>query len=206
MSAIIPTVPNEDDIDLKKLLDKLNATHEPLYVDLKPDPNSQPSDCFRTVADKVSKDGGKIIYGWQIWKTDDLIEAECHAVWEDLNEDLLDVTPKDFDTDKILFVEDENVKYEGKQVDNVRLNISKNPLADDLITVGIRLFKIMNKGNRASQYEVALIGDELDRYNNLQSTKAIITNLLFQGGNRNSLCLCGSNRLFKNCHGGKNLK
>ena len=41
---------------------------------------------------KIEKDGGKSVLGWQIWQNR-LSEAEFHAVWKDLNENLIDIAP-----------------------------------------------------------------------------------------------------------------
>ena len=69
----------------QKLLDKLNASHEPIYVDVVLEEGAILHNCVSNVKRKIEKDGGKSILGWQIWQNR-LSEAEFHAVWEDLNE------------------------------------------------------------------------------------------------------------------------
>ena len=70
---------------------------------------------------KVEKNGGGFQYGWQIWEWPDvMIEAEFHAVWNSPQGILIDITPKQIDTHKILFLPDANRTYEGKQVNNFR--------------------------------------------------------------------------------------
>ena len=128
---------------IQKLIEILNPTHEPIYVDFKAEPEAKPSDCFPIVEQKVENQGGKMILGWQIWKTNNLVEAEFHAVWETPDGDLLDISPKEIIVDKILFVEDNNLKYEGKQIDNVRLNITKNSIVDDLILINKTIFEFL---------------------------------------------------------------
>lgn len=124
-----------EDKDVQRLLNRLNATHEPDYLDVTPEPGVNVRDCFVAVQEKVKQDGGRMIMGWQIWKGKHLIEAECHAVWEDEDQMLHDITPKDIPVSRILFVEDENLIYEEKQIDNVRVNLTNNDLVDDLILV-----------------------------------------------------------------------
>jgi hypothetical protein len=198
--------PNIIDRDIKKLLDKLNASHEPVYLNVEPDTNAELSDCFPVVQKKVQKCGGRMIMGWQIWKAKYLVEAECHAVWEDNEGDLHDITPKPYGINRILFVEDENLVYNGKQIDNVRLNITSNSLVDDLINVCIAIHKFDNKGERAELYDLSTVLDssQLKHKYYLLELKEIINFILQNNGNRNSFCPCQSGKKFNECHG-KNL-
>jgi hypothetical protein len=88
---------------------------------------------------------GDIIYGWQIWKGELRCEAEFHAVWRTISGDLIDITPKGFPIERILFVQDDRVQYKGAQVDNIRINCTSNVLVNDFIDVRKALFRIMNK-------------------------------------------------------------
>ena len=161
------------------------------------------------VREKVKNAGGRMILGWQIWETKYLVEAEFHAVWENPNEELIDLTPKEItNINKILFVEDENLVYEEKQVDNVRLNISSNELVDDLISVSQAIFRFNNRGPRAELYGADLIASlnetEINHIKYLQVLQEMISSLLFLKGRRTSSCPCNSGKKFKECHG-KNL-
>ncbi len=144
-----------------------------------------------------------MILGWQIWKGKHLVEAECHAVWEDNDEILHDLTPKEFDVDKIIFVEDENLVYADKQIDNVRLNITKNELVDDLIQVCEAIYRFDNKGERATLYDLSgVLNDKQFKHKeNLLLLKEFINIILTRNGNRKSLCPCQSGYKFKDCHG-----
>lgn len=198
--------PRNIDQNIKRLIHKLNATHEPIFVKVIPEKGSQVKDCFMIVREKVKNAGGRMILGWQIWETKYLVEAEFHAVWENPNEELIDLTPKEItNINKILFVEDENLVYEEKQVDNVRLNISSNELVDDLINVSKAIFRFNNRGLRAEMYGADLIASLNDREINhikyLQVLQEMISALLFSKGRRTSPCPCNSGKKFKECHG-----
>ena len=149
-----------------------------------------------------------MIIGWQIWKGKYLIEAECHAVWEDNDEELHDLTPKEFAVTKILFVEDDKLIYEDKQIDNVRLNIKNNPLVDDLILVCEALFRFDNRGNRATLYDLSnvLTDEQIQHKEYLVEMKELINSILRSNGNRKSLCPCQNGVKFVDCHGKDLLK
>ncbi len=200
---LFPQAPAIDDPNLLKLLAKVNATHEPIYLDVEPEEGAILSDCFPTVLRKVEQEGGKMILGWQIWKADYLIEAECHAVWETPDEDLMDITPKPADISQIMFVEDDNLKYDGKQIDNIRMNITRNKLVDDLILVAEAIFQFENKGERANLYDLtrALSSEQKEVWLYLKGLKDLINLSLQDNRTRESMCYCDSKKIYKNCHG-----
>lgn len=195
--------PRIEDKEVQRLLKKINATHNPDYLYVTPEVSAKAKDCFVVVQDKIKKDGGRMIMGWQIWKGKHLVEAECHAVWEDSDEELHDLTPKEIYVDKIIFVEDENLVYEDKQIDNVRLNTTTNKLVDDLIEVWEALYRFDNKGERATLYDLSSVLNEeqLKHKKYLMMLKEFINVILTQNGSRKSLCPCQSGKRFRDCHG-----
>ena len=196
-----PETMNEN---FKAILKALKAEFDPEFVELKVEPGFQELNCFINVEKKVASDGGRIIYGWTIWEHKYFIEAEFHAVWENEDEDLIDITPKSNHATRILFVPDDRVVYDGKQVKNIRLNTSKSPLVNDLIIVCDAYFKITNSGNLA--YEHGNITNLLSPQQTvdiayLNLTKNIIFALMQEDGSVDNLCKCNSGKKFKNCHG-----
>lgn len=187
------------------MIEKLDATHEETYLPLEPEKGAEERDCFPVVQKKVEQCGGRMIMGWQIWETKHLVEAECHAVWEDEDGDLHDITPKpeSLKIDRILFVEDGNLIYEEKQIDNIRINKSKINLVDDLIEVCKAIHRFDNKGERAYLYELTdVLNDEQKTHRAyLVELKDCINFMLERGMNKKSLCPCGSTLKFIDCHG-----
>lgn len=202
-----PTPPAINDLNLRVLLKKVNATHEPIYLEVTPEPNAKLNDCFPAVQKKIEQDGGKLILGWQIWKSDYIIEAECHAVWEAPDGELRDITPKYESIQEIMFVEDDNIKYEGRQIDNIRLNITHNKLVDDLILVAEHIFIFENIGERANSYDLTemLTNKQKEAWLYLKALKDLINLSIQDGRNKENRCYCNSGKLYKNCHG-KDLK
>lgn len=195
--------PSLDNSYLAKLESLVDASHEAAEVRCEIEPTANVSDCFNVVAQRVNTQGGKLIFGWQVWLTNNLIEAEAHAVWENLEGELIDITPKEFPIQHIVFLEDKNRKYEGKQIDSFRLNITTNGLVDDLITVNKAIFSFDNRGERANHHDLsALLNNEQIAHKiYMLQMKNAINMLVSTNGTRQSKCPCGSNLKFKNCHG-----
>tara|TARA_R110002167_G_C12369509_1_gene623973 strand:- start:65 stop:580 length:516 start_codon:yes stop_codon:yes gene_type:complete len=168
------------------LLSKVGAKSEPVFLPSRPVAGAPLNECFPIVDKKVESAGGKKVLGWQIWKTPLLVEAEFHAVWESPEGDLIDITPKSLPLAKILFLPDEAAVYEGKQVNNIRVNTTGNQLVDDFIAVCNAIFRIENKGDRAFQYELSLSGDEAQAYHMLTKARELLEVMALQGMNRKS--------------------
>ena len=119
---------------MNRLLEKIGSKNVPQYVPIKVENYSTINNCFYNLIDKVSIDKGMIIYGWKIHQTKLLLEAERHAVWKSPSGELIDITPDVEYSDKTLFLEEDNGWiYEGQYSDNIRVNITDNPLVDDFI-------------------------------------------------------------------------
>jgi hypothetical protein len=184
---------------VQKLLKRIDSEHEPVYVAVTIEKHALINECFPNVEQKVLIDGGDIIYGWQIWKGELICEAEFHAVWRTISGDLIDITPKGFPIERILFVQDDRVQYKGAQVDNIRINCTSNVLVNDFIDVRKALFRIMNKGERAFSHKVELNRMEAGVYRELEEINLQLQQYVHQGGHVNSQCYCGSGASYSEC-------
>jgi|SRR5882672_5449947 len=97
-----------------------------------------------------------------------------------------------------MFLADCRRTYEGRQVDNVRLAVRRDSLAEDLIAVELARFEVLNRGDRASKYLVSVPAAELEP---LLEQKAVILEMTHSGLHLNSPCGCGSGAKYKRCHG-----
>lgn len=217
METMIPdfTPKSEDDPKVLKLLGEIRRVGggifpnaKPVYVRVSPESGAEAHDCFFVVDAKVERDGGKRILGWTLREESVLMSAEFHAVWESPEGDLLDVTPKGIPgmavdpVTRILFVSAPEAKYEGKQVRNINLNISGNPLVDDLIVCLQAEFDIMNRGKRAYQYGDMKLGErETKVLMDLRMHGAVALEMTKRGMNKKSPCPCGSGKKYHSCHG-----
>jgi len=198
--------PNITDIYLEKLLNKMKLQKSSgVYIDVKPDADAKLSECIYNVKNKIKIDGGREVLGWEIWKTNILIEAQFHSVWQSTNGNFEDITPRESgaNVEKILFFPDKKLKYDGYQKDNIRLNITDNRLVDDFIQLVETLFTIQNKGAKKYSNERTLKGKEAEYYNVGEQIKVGVYIMISQGLNRNSPCFCDSQIKYKHCHGKK---
>jgi hypothetical protein len=202
MISMSVSIPDINDRFVLSLIKKIGLNNKPIIVKVIPENGAEPLDCFPTVQKKISNYGGRMILGWQFWKSQNLIEAEFHAIWESPENELIDITPKPImGIDYTLFIIDESLLYDEKQKDNFRINITNNSLVDDFIKVCEAIFNFENKGERAYQYELKLSALEQEKYRKLKGLKEIYQTMISNNLNRNTRCLCGSGNKFKHCHG-----
>src|SRR3989304_9121292 len=147
----VPRVPDKLTSPVNRLCNRLTPNNKPFYVPVRPEPNSQVDECFVNVDDKVKKDGGRVQYGLVIWYTPGvLMEAEFHAIWVSPHGEHVDVSRHVIDIDTILFLPDPTRTYTGRQVDNVRIPVSKDPRVKEFIHLHESLFKVKYKGDPAT--------------------------------------------------------
>jgi hypothetical protein len=193
--------PKEENIFVKKLLNKIKSEFEPEQVPVRIEKYSERLNCFGNVDQKVELDGGKVHYGWAIYQTNILCEAERHAVWENENEELIDITPREIEFDQIMFVSDNDFEYRGQIIDNYRVNITKNKVVDHFIKVCETLSEFYSLGTRKDDWELEIephVGKVIYEYEDLKSQLELY---IINGGDLRTKCICGANKNYKNCHG-----
>lgn len=119
----------------------------PVWVKSVPDADAVPSFCFENVRQRVLKSGGKSAFGYAIWHLPHAyFEAEHHAVWEDPDGQLLDVSPQYKDYPEILFLRDDRAVYDPA---NFRPNVltaqSDDPLAQAIVTTSLAINRVLNQ-------------------------------------------------------------
>ncbi len=196
-------VPQLTDERLQALIKKIKSSFEPMYVPVMPEKYAIVNECFPNVDEKVKKDGGEIVYGWQLWKGTLITEAEYHAVWKSPAGELVDITPKQPPIKEILFIQDDNVKYTGVQIDNIRIRNNNNLVINDYIDVHRALFRLMNKGERAQSYKLSFTEREMQLYSALREMAFNLEMFAISEGNLDSQCYCNSGYKYDNCHRNK---
>lgn len=186
---------------IKQLLIKIDAKHAPEVVVLDPSPDAAEKNCFYNVERHVRNMGGKAIYGWAIGISPFLVEAEKHAVWQMPDDRLLDITPRTPAMPTILFVRDTDFVYTGQYIDNIRLNVTTNPLIDDWIKICESIEVLFSFGNRSNEYEISISETIIPFLNHLEDLKVKYGNYIAAGGNPDTPCFCGRSLIYKNCHG-----
>ena len=158
-------------------------------------------DCFNIVRERIGEASGSLVHGWAIWEWPGvLIEGEFHAVWQDEDGALHDITPAPDGVTHRLFLVDPSREYRGCQVNNIRRPLTDHPAVLRLIDAQDRLFAIMNRGERAHQHglvgipraEVEPVFHEIQRAQH---------ELMTRTPGRNEPCPCGSGKKYKRCCG-----
>lgn len=114
---------------VRSLCQFINPNAQPIRVAVEPSEGAEISECFGNVLQHAERHGGSIVYGWSIWLWPRVyVEAEHHAVWDDGNGRLIDVTPHLGGERAILFHPDPNRRFdhEGrKRLPNVRRSLGE---------------------------------------------------------------------------------
>ena len=177
------------------------SKNEPMLIDLSPAEGALIRECYENVEKYVGVNGGERVLGWSIMEVPNLyIEAECHAVWKN-NGVMLDITPREYDTSRVLFLPDETIDYQGVQINNKRLNIRGLPIIDDFFSINNEIFEINNSAGNEHKKEFILKGAKAIRYEELGMAHFILRNQIFSQVTDSiyQACPCGCGRKNKFC-------
>ena len=171
-----------------------------VYVPVIAEPSAQINECFLNVEAQIRKHGGRTIFGWQIWEWPNvLVEAEFHAVWQNPEGELIDITPKEGRESRILFLPDSSRVYTGRPIDNIRVPLRDEPLIRHFIVASEEYVRIMSSGERADQY--GYVSVPVEEIEPVIRKKIFLQEMLSRGMKSHDLCLCGSGSKYKRCCG-----
>ena len=141
------------------------ADPQPVYVPIRPLDGAPQNECFTIVPDYISKHGGEQVVGWSIWEWPDVfIEAEFHTVVRQSDGTWLDITPKIFPMPRILFLPDSSRVYRGRQVNNIRKPLGRNPGIKRFCELCTLIYQEMNKGELADYHGPIVATPLIQRY------------------------------------------
>ena len=88
----------------------------PRYVVSQPISGVPINECFVIVEEQIRLRGGQSVVGWEIGHWPGLfLGAVFHAVWQTSEGNWIDITPKAFQSERILFLPDPSRRYEGQK-------------------------------------------------------------------------------------------
>lgn len=200
-----PVTPAELNGPLAALCSELATGRLPVYVDVRPLEDAPPDECFPLVARHVASRGGSALFGWTLWELPGVfVEAEFHAVWRTPHGTFVDIAPKKRPVARVLFLEDPDRSYAGRQVNNVRRAVSLDPNVSEYLGTFDAEFELLNRGIRAEQHgEIALVGEEAREFHGIQMRRAaLFPHVLSAAGaiGPYTPCWCSSGRKVKWCH------
>lgn len=150
---LISQVPRHDSPHVLDFCSSIVKGQPPIVVPHEPLDGEPIGESFDTVPKHIVAHKGKQLNGWAIWQVADLyIEAEFHAVWQDTDGALIDLTPHWTTHESILFLPESGREYGRRNIDGVR-----RALTDDLDVIRFlhlakKRFDIMNEGDLAYQF------------------------------------------------------
>lgn len=162
------------------------------FIDVKPHPHSKMNECFHNVDYVVKESGGKRILGRIIWQwANILVEGEAHAIWESPDGKLIDVTPNNYNENRILFLEDPGMVYRNMVIGSIRIPLTDSPDVKELIHICEEMDAIM-RDTRGKEVSIPV---------NLVRRRSELTLQMNKPAGRNDPCPCGSKMKFKRCCG-----
>lgn len=172
---------------------------EPVYVPTAAQPWCLPNECFPNVERMVKEQGGRQVNGWTVWQwANILVEAEAHAVWENPEGKLIDITPHDNGEAEILFLRDETMVYEGQSIGNIKLALTDSPLVAELLDLTKKTENIMCEYEPGTEIPVIELRQRLAP---MAIRQKMIMEKLYQRVGRNDPCPCQSGLKYKKCCG-----
>ena len=161
-----PGIPKSVTDQIREICRQIDETQEPYFVPVRPEPDSQIEECFFNVKTKVEKDGGRIQFGWALWKWPHvMVWADFHAIWISPEGERIDVTPVP-SFDRMLFLPDSTQEYDyARSYYRVPLKyfpISDNPVVLEYIALKQELFNIEEEHSPGQ--DLCLEGPALNRW------------------------------------------
>ena len=173
MRGMRPVTPDRSSVAFRTFCESLVPGIEPVWLDVAPVVHAVPLECFDTVRRQVELYGGECVYGWQVWEWPALfLEAEFHAVWRTPDGQLRDITPKPAPMAQIAFLADPKRRFERRRVANVRVATSNDAHVQEFIAACDEEWRIMNRGERASQRVFTLRAEEVRQLEQVVLRKA----------------------------------
>lgn len=116
------------EIELESLIKKLNAQGvipvnnlkilpQPehlvkLKVPKLPNSNYPILRCWFNADHYAKENGGRVVFGWLLYKDWDFIQAQYHAIWTDNKGNYIDVTPDEEQIESIYFIPDNRTPFD----------------------------------------------------------------------------------------------
>lgn len=80
------------------------------YVSVNPIEGYPLGECWYNCIEHFLANGGQVVYGWLLWELSDGASvwyiAQHHAVWRDINDKLMDLTPNAIGAEVVMFMPD----------------------------------------------------------------------------------------------------
>jgi len=188
------------------IINKIGSQYDYELVPLIVEPFSIALNCYPNVKNKVSKDGGNIHYGWKIHVGEFIIEAERHAVWEDVDENLICITPDKENSKEIIFISQNIEVLDHEQIGNIRINNTGRTIVNDWISICNSIDEAYyHLTQRLDDFKINIPPIVRPIITQLEEIKGYLLGLMKKSKSNNPNCYCENGFLnkkkFSKCHG-----
>jgi hypothetical protein len=137
---MILTTPNFVTVAIEEFCRSIAPNVTPMFISVCPDKEGRVNECYQNVDNYVLKNGGQRLLGWCIWEWSGvLLEAEAHAIWKSPNGCYIDITPHEDKEQKILFLHDQNLFFDGNRIPSKRKELTNEICVKKYIEVCNRI-------------------------------------------------------------------
>jgi hypothetical protein len=176
---------------------------EPHYLQIEPTRNATPLECYYNVLREIDAGGGELVFGWAIFEWPGVyLEAEHHGVLKRGGR-LIDITPRIFPAERILFIPDPGSAFDFND---------GRPVVTRMLPMGHRLGAKYVELLETHQLSMRTSGGANYRLNGVEVTQEIrvlrnqigkvLQEILIEQANSrlpDAPCLCVSGRRFSAC-------
>lgn len=192
-------VPRSIDRTIRGFCEEFCTGMKPLYVPVRVEPDAHLLECYDNVHSVIRRAGGEIVYGWVIWTIPQLlIEAEHHGFWRSPGGNLIDPTPHDPETDRILFLPDTSTPFTGQAIGRRRKALCFHPLVEKYIVYGEERERIQTSVLPGEEFSIDQQVYERLWVGEPEFGRAFAKLVLSLRGYSDP-CLCGSKRKYGQC-------
>lgn len=183
---------------IQKLANCIDSEFEMTSVPIFPGRDAKHSYCYRNVETRVRTHGGKLQNGWSLIQLPFMVEAMHHAVWENPLGHLIDITPPMFPMREAIFIPDDRITYDGRIIENIKMNITMDSAVDDLIQLDRFQNMLLAQSPMTGDGKRAVTHPLWPRYKELGQNLRVF---LLAGRRSTDACYCGAAASYADCHG-----
>jgi len=195
------TTPKIDDVRVIEFCREVAPASRCSYVQVITENNAIHRDCFNNVSKKIAADGGTMQLGWTIWlRPNVLLSADCHAVWVNNENVMIDITPQPDGEERILFLPDNTIDSIEFRIPSKYKALTKSPLVAEFVELLDARGKFLSKFKTS---DVMLNMSESEKMTDLVLSMRIdeINVEIKRKVGRNASCPCLSEMKYKKCCG-----
>lgn len=168
-----------------------NGIDDLFYVKKLPESDCIAGNCFSNVQMCIKKFGGTLLMGWSITVRPNIfIEAEAHAIWKKTEDEIIDVTPIDDDSEYTLFSYKEDML------------VKKTPSKYIPFTSSELVHEYINLRNQFENIRCSATDDTIQIPATIMNRIIEIDNMFLTKVGVNEKCPCQSGLKYKKCCGG----